>query len=356
MSKYCRYCGEPVEASAKFCGKCGESIAVIADPPRYGKLFRISALALSVVLLVALFGKCANNNTDADQEAIREEGRTQQETTVKATQIDPSLIGKIFASGNYEYCVQENGTVYISGYTGNDTELTLPIELDGYVVSGVADNAFNNAPSVSSLVVPGTIYEIGEKAFSGCTNLKRVVIEDGVKVIGYRAFQNGVNNSSTILEAIIPDSIIKMGDRPFGLTNEVSREENGLLYIGKFVVDTSDNFDGHVVFSENTLGIADEAFFYWSGWASEITDTTINIPDGVRYIGEAAFAGQINIDYFRVPASVEEIGACAMLYDYVNNRFELWNSHDKQKIYGCAGTVAEMYAAKNGLNFVISND
>lgn len=230
------------------------------------------------------------------------------------------------------------------------------IELDGYVVSGVADNAFNNAPSVSSLVVPGTIYEIGEKAFSGCTNLKRVVIEDGVKVIGYRAFQNGVNNSSTILEAIIPDSIIKMGDRPFGLTNEVSREENGLLYIGKFVVDTSDNFDGHVVFSENTLGISDEAFFYWSGWASEITDTTINIPDGVRYIGEAAFAGQINIDYFRVPASVEEIGACAMLYDYVNNRFELWNSHDKQKLYGCAGTVAEMYAAKNGLNFVISND
>lgn len=310
------------------------------------------AIGVLYIVLAFMLIACGKENPTPQP---TENTVVQNDTQTVSKTVDPSLVGKSFVCGDYEYTIQENGTVYISGYIGSDTDLILPTELDGYAVSGVADEGFYSAESIEALLIPGTIREIGKEAFAGCTNLKKVVIEEGVEIIGYRAFQNGINNSSIVSEAIIPDSIIKMGDRPFGLTNEVSHESNGLLYIGKFVVGTSDSFDGHVVFDKEVLGIADEAFFNWGGWAAVITDTSIEIPEGVRYIGKAAFAGQDSIDYFKVPATVEEIGSCAMLYDYVNNGYELYYSHDTQKIYGKAGSVAEQYADINGLNFVIEN-
>jgi len=318
------------------------------------KLFSVICL-----LIVFLFCGCGKGSTASNQNTTGEREELPQETIVNTPQIDPSLIGKTFASGNYEYTVQEDGTVYISGYIGNDTELTLPVELDEYVVSGVAANAFDNAESVSSLVVPGTIYMIGKEAFAGCVNLKKVTIEEGVQYIASRAFANGTGydfNSSTVEEATIPDSIVRMGERPFGLRTNVGHVSNGLLYIGKFVVDVTESFDGHIIFEEDTRGIADEAFLTWNPNVVEVTDTTVEIPEGVIYIGEAAFAGQDYIDYFKVPSTVVEIGSCALLYDEVNNGYSKYHSSDTQKIYGNAGTVAEMYATENGFNFVIVNN
>jgi len=147
-----------------------------------------------------------------------------------------------------------------------------------------------------------------------------------------------------------------MGERPFGLRTNVGHVSNGLLYIGKFVVDVTESFDGHIIFEEDTRGIADEAFLTWNPNVVEVTDTTVEIPEGVIYIGEAAFAGQDYIDYFKVPSTVVEIGSCALLYDEVNNGYSKYHSSDTQKIYGNAGTVAEMYATENGFNFVIVNN
>lgn len=64
MSKYCRYCGEPVEASAKFCGKCGEPVAVNSDHSGINKLIKIGTLALVVVLIIVLFSKCVGGSVE----------------------------------------------------------------------------------------------------------------------------------------------------------------------------------------------------------------------------------------------------------------------------------------------------
>lgn len=315
------------------------------------KLVGVLFILISLMLLA-----CGNEASYAGERVEKGKQETQQKESVASNSVDASLIGKRFSCGDYEYTVQENGTVYISGYIGSEADLTLPTELDGFLVSGVADEGFKGAESIVSLIIPGTVQEIGKKAFAECINLNKVVIEDGVKVIEYRAFQNETNNNSTISEVIIPDSIVKMGDHPFGLINEVSRESNGLLYIGKFVVDSADSFNGHIEFDKDMLGIADSAFEIYNSRDARIIDSTIEIPEGVRYIGEAAFAGQDNIDYFKVPASVQEIGPHAMLFDYVNNEYELYYSNNTRKIYGISGSAAEQYAEANGLNFVIVNN
>ena len=39
-----------------------------------------------------------------------------------------------------------------------------------------------------SIVVPGTVRRIGERAFSGCSNLEEILLGDGVESIGRNAF------------------------------------------------------------------------------------------------------------------------------------------------------------------------
>ena len=99
MSKYCRYCGEPIEANAKFCGKCGEAVLAKADPPRWGKILKIGALALVVVLIVVLLSKCGGGS------------------------VEDNLVGSWYLerNGSYMFTLYDDGTCKIDGEYGTGT-------------------------------------------------------------------------------------------------------------------------------------------------------------------------------------------------------------------------------------------
>lgn len=99
MSKYCRYCGEPIEANAKFCGKCGEAVEVKADPTRWGKILKIGALALVVVLIVVLLSKCGGGS------------------------VEDNLVGSWYleSNGSYMFTLYDDGTCKIDGVYGTGT-------------------------------------------------------------------------------------------------------------------------------------------------------------------------------------------------------------------------------------------
>ena len=54
----------------------------------------------------------------------------------------------------------------------------------------IADMAFNNCKSLTSVVMPDSVVCIGEYAFRGCTKLGTVVLGTGVKEIGILAFKD----------------------------------------------------------------------------------------------------------------------------------------------------------------------
>jgi hypothetical protein len=60
------------------------------------------------------------------------------------------------------------------------------------IPEGVTDLLFNSflEESITSLVIPGSIKEITSHVFSELINLKKVVINEGVEVIGFSAFYN----------------------------------------------------------------------------------------------------------------------------------------------------------------------
>lgn len=86
----------------------------------------------------------------------------------------------------YSYRVL-NKQAYITGYHGGHSVVNVPNEIDGYVVVGIDDQAFQNT-SVRSVILPATVREIGWFAFGGCYELELVSIPASVQKINYGAF------------------------------------------------------------------------------------------------------------------------------------------------------------------------
>ncbi len=125
--------------------------------------------------------------------AVMEEGSTEAVTT------------------DYAYIMNEDGTISVSGYTGSDTDLTIPGTIDGYVVTGIADHAFEANFDIKSVTLPNGLIIIGESAFSDCSSLTTIVIPDTVGTIRRGAFISCT--SLTTLE--IPASVTEIMEEAF---------------------------------------------------------------------------------------------------------------------------------------------
>jgi len=56
----------------------------------------------------------------------------------------------------------------ITKYTGNNTVLSIPAQVDGYAVMSIGDGTFSYGYSLKEITLPGTLAEIGADAFYGC--------------------------------------------------------------------------------------------------------------------------------------------------------------------------------------------
>ena len=90
----------------------------------------------------------------------------------------------------------KNGTATLTAYTGSQTEIVIPAEVDGYAVTALGDNMFKDT-GVTSVTLPASVTSIGWFAFYGCASLQTVTMGDAVTAIGYAAF-DGCPKSLTI--------------------------------------------------------------------------------------------------------------------------------------------------------------
>ena len=79
-------------------------------------------------------------------------------------------------------------------------------------VSNIGNYAFTLCTSLSNIVIPDSVTSIGTGAFSDCTSLSKIVIPDGVTSIGYCAFSRCYSLSNIV----IPDSVTSIGEEAFG--------------------------------------------------------------------------------------------------------------------------------------------
>ena len=162
-----------------------------------------------------------------------------------------------------EFTSNGDGTCYVSGIgTCTDTDVVIPpVSPEGDMVTSIGKYAFRYCSSLTCIEIPDSVTSIGYEAFKWCGSLTSVSIGDSVTSISSDAFSDT------------------------GYYNDSSNWENGVLYIGKYLIKAKDTVSGEFVIKNDIKVIADYAF---SG-CSNIT--SVEIPDSVISIGNFAFYG-----------------------------------------------------------------
>ena len=169
----------------------------------------------------------------------------------------------------------------IVGYTGTIKNLTIPESISyedhTFEITSIADSAFLNCTSLTSLTIPDSVTRIGDSAFEDCTSLTSITIPYSVTSIGFSAFEGCTNLTSINVEE--------------GNTNYSS--QNGVLFN-----DDKTELIQYPIGNERAIydvpnsvtSIGDSAF---SGCTSL---TSVTIPDSVTSIGNSAFNDCLNLN------------------------------------------------------------
>ena len=110
-----------------------------------------------------------------------------------AENIQPAS-NEMYECGDYIYILMEDGTAAIINYIGAASELEVPGEIEGHPVAYIADGAFYQCDSLTSITLPDGVTSIGNFAFDSCGSLTSAVIPDGVTSIGKDAFDDCADN------------------------------------------------------------------------------------------------------------------------------------------------------------------
>ncbi len=71
-----------------------------------------------------------------------------------------------YVSGDYVYCLLEDGTAEITRYYGNEKELSIPEQLDGNTITSIGNSALFCCGKLTSVSIPDSVTSIGDRAFS----------------------------------------------------------------------------------------------------------------------------------------------------------------------------------------------
>lgn len=190
------------------------------------------------------------------------------------------------ADQSSDFVIDEDGV--LTAYQGAGGDVVIP---DG--VTKIETQAFYNQTSVTSVVIPDSVKEIGIAAFSGCS-LSSVDLGHGVEILDTAAFE-GLN----VDELVIPTSIRKDGGVGgfLGATIDTVIFEEGTEVIPHFMFGNGSTI-GNVVIPDGVTKVGYDAFSYVDGLQD------IVLPDSVITIERNAFAHMPDLRSVRIPASL----------------------------------------------------
>jgi len=223
-------------------------------------------ILVGLISIIFLSG-CTGDNVDnpVEAEASCFEYKTNS-TGITITKFSCGSFDKDLSDGKYKHVI-------------------IPSVIDGYTVTEIGRDAFNNTNGdtgtyISSVVIPDGVTSIGDYAFYN-NNLKSVTIPSSVTSIGRSAFYN--NNLESV---VIPDGVTSIGDSAFN-SNDLES----------------------ITIPSSVTTIADYTFYN-----NNLKSVTIS--SGVTTIGDYAFYDN-NLKSVTIPSSVTTIGD----YAFYGNRF-----------------------------------
>jgi len=193
-----------------------------------------------------------------------------------------------YTSGEFKYVVLDDGTAQIVGAAKHSIEAAhIPAQIDGYTVTAIGDDAFNNKSYLAEASIPDTVTYIGSYAF-GNTALTSIAIPNSVTEITGNPFA-GCDELSEI--TVAPDH------PAFSLVDGVLFDKRS----GTLLYHPSCSDAQFYTIPDGTTAIAKGAFDFCKNLLH------IDIPDSVQSIGQMAFYRCFSLQDIAIPEGVTEI-------------------------------------------------
>ena len=216
-------------------------------------------------------------------------------------------------------------------------EMIIPDTIEGYPVTSIDKDTFDNT-AISSLIIPATVRNIGDSAFTSCKSLTQItvnknnkyysndergvlfdkakttliqypagnknihyVIPDSVTSISKTAFAN-----SLLMSIIIPESVKDIGNEAFSMCTLLTSITipAGVTNLGATTFYYCYRLK-NVTIDADITSIPHGTFIYCSSLES------VNIPESVTNIGPLAFLGCTALTNIKIPDSVTVIDELA---------------------------------------------
>ena len=258
--------------------------------------------------------------------------------TIEAAEINISSVGDS-ENNIFDYKILPDGTAKITNYYSYNAEdsshIIIPPSLDGFVVTSIGENAFNDdkivnisfpdsilyiendafcgCTNIDNIDLPQNLISIGDNAFCACKSLTNITIPDSTTSIGNRSFYDCTNLENITLST----NVQNIGNSAFDNTAWYTNQPNGLVYLGNIAYKTKEEYPQNITIKTGTTVIADNAFNNCDLLES------VSIPDTVKNIGNRAFSGCTNLTSITIPRGVTRIGEYGFYNCYSLNEIEI---------------------------------
>ena len=187
----------------------------------------------------------------------------------------------------------------------------------------VPARCFQWCVSLEEMQIPCDVREIDNEAFLGCLALKRVVLHEGLEVLGNKCFCE----CKKLTELEVPKSVKHIGADAFYKSGVIGECRDESLVLADILVKYTGSGE-KVCVAQGVREVGDYAFAYRDELkeihlpqsVTEIGDyafercsslEAVMLPDGLESIGKGAFAECEKLAEITLPDSIEQIGSGA---------------------------------------------
>lgn len=234
------------------------------------------------------------SSAETDSE-IEEEQNPEDEAAQGSTEISERVSETVFT-----YSVS-NEQITITGYTGTETEIMIPDEIESYPVVTIGSKVFANMTALKSVKLGSNVQTLGSNAFNGCTSLEHVSLGDSLETIGSYAF----NNCSALGTIEMPKNLTSVNSNAFLKSGITKVEfEAGMSKVPNYACRYMSKLE-EIIIPESVTEIGSYAF-------SDCTSLkNIALGDSVTTLGSYTFNGCTSLESASWGNGLETIGSYA---------------------------------------------